>query len=260
MGGRALRGRSCTTAGTRSAIESRRSGSTTLLVDTYDIVEGVHTAIRVAGPGLGGVRIDFQETCPRSRPRCARSSTNWAPPYAHHGHERPRRVRDRGSRGIPRRRVRGRHLGRHRVRHADQPAWSARGAAGGRRRGSRSRRRRPTRARRADARPRSARSSTASPSSSSRTASSGCRGCRRPPRRAAPAGDARRARRAGYRGPRAGRRRRRARAPPSRARGAAGARARAQPLRRHCRPSTSTSSRRRSVDRRAEGHQPIIES
>ena len=31
---------------------------TTLLVDTYDIVEGVQTAIRVAGPQLGGVRID----------------------------------------------------------------------------------------------------------------------------------------------------------------------------------------------------------
>lgn len=31
---------------------------TTLLVDTYDIEEGVRTAIRVAGPGLGGVRID----------------------------------------------------------------------------------------------------------------------------------------------------------------------------------------------------------
>ncbi|QIG40335.1 nicotinate phosphoribosyltransferase [Microbacterium sp. 4R-513] len=31
---------------------------TTLLVDTYDIREGVRTAIRVAGTGLGGVRID----------------------------------------------------------------------------------------------------------------------------------------------------------------------------------------------------------
>ena len=31
---------------------------TTLLVDTYDIRRGVETAIRVAGPGLGGVRID----------------------------------------------------------------------------------------------------------------------------------------------------------------------------------------------------------
>jgi len=31
---------------------------TTLLVDTYDITEGVRTAVEVAGPGLGGVRID----------------------------------------------------------------------------------------------------------------------------------------------------------------------------------------------------------
>ena len=31
---------------------------TTLLIDTYDIREGVATAIRVAGTGLGGVRID----------------------------------------------------------------------------------------------------------------------------------------------------------------------------------------------------------
>ncbi len=31
---------------------------TTLLVDTYDITEGVNRAVRAAGPGLGGVRID----------------------------------------------------------------------------------------------------------------------------------------------------------------------------------------------------------
>src|SRR5215208_2541890 len=31
---------------------------TTLLVDTYDIREGIRTAIEVAGPGLGAVRID----------------------------------------------------------------------------------------------------------------------------------------------------------------------------------------------------------
>jgi nicotinate phosphoribosyltransferase len=31
---------------------------TTLLVDTYDIVQGVETAVRVAGTGLGGVRLD----------------------------------------------------------------------------------------------------------------------------------------------------------------------------------------------------------
>ncbi|AYG02464.1 nicotinate phosphoribosyltransferase [Gryllotalpicola protaetiae] len=31
---------------------------TTLLVDTYDVAEGIETAIRVAGPELGGVRLD----------------------------------------------------------------------------------------------------------------------------------------------------------------------------------------------------------
>ncbi|MFS0854489.1 nicotinate phosphoribosyltransferase [Microbacterium sp. 179-I 3D4 NHS] len=41
----------------RSQIESLGTG-TTLLVDTYDIRTGVETAIRVAGTGLGGVRID----------------------------------------------------------------------------------------------------------------------------------------------------------------------------------------------------------
>lgn len=41
----------------RSQVESLGTG-TTLLVDTYDIRTGVETAIRVAGTGLGGVRID----------------------------------------------------------------------------------------------------------------------------------------------------------------------------------------------------------
>ncbi len=41
----------------RSQIEALGTG-TTLLVDTYDIRAGVETAIRVAGTGLGGVRID----------------------------------------------------------------------------------------------------------------------------------------------------------------------------------------------------------
>ncbi|WP_075763994.1 nicotinate phosphoribosyltransferase [Actinoalloteichus fjordicus] len=34
---------------------------TTLLVDTYDITEGIATAIEVAGPGLGAIRIDSGE-------------------------------------------------------------------------------------------------------------------------------------------------------------------------------------------------------
>jgi nicotinate phosphoribosyltransferase len=41
----------------RSQVEALGIG-TTLLVDTYDIAAGVETAIRVAGTGLGGVRID----------------------------------------------------------------------------------------------------------------------------------------------------------------------------------------------------------
>ncbi|UCM91776.1 nicotinate phosphoribosyltransferase [Streptomyces marincola] len=38
-------------------VESLGSG-TTLLVDTYDVTEAVRTAVEVAGPGLGAVRID----------------------------------------------------------------------------------------------------------------------------------------------------------------------------------------------------------
>ena len=41
----------------RSQIEALGT-DTTLLIDTYDIAEGVRTAIRVAGTDLGGVRID----------------------------------------------------------------------------------------------------------------------------------------------------------------------------------------------------------
>lgn len=41
----------------RAQVDSLGTG-TTLLVDTYDIRTGVETAIRVAGTGLGGVRID----------------------------------------------------------------------------------------------------------------------------------------------------------------------------------------------------------
>ena len=41
------------------ASQVRALGSaTTLLVDTFDVAEGVRTAVEVAGPGLGGVRLD----------------------------------------------------------------------------------------------------------------------------------------------------------------------------------------------------------
>ncbi|MFD7664450.1 nicotinate phosphoribosyltransferase [Streptomyces sp. NPDC059788] len=41
----------------RAQVDSLGSG-TTLLVDTYDVTEAVRTAVEVAGPGLGAVRID----------------------------------------------------------------------------------------------------------------------------------------------------------------------------------------------------------
>ncbi len=41
----------------RAQVEAMGVG-TTLLVDTYDITQGVATAVKVAGPGLGAVRID----------------------------------------------------------------------------------------------------------------------------------------------------------------------------------------------------------
>lgn len=41
----------------RSQVEALGAG-TTLLVDTYDIAKGVETAVKVAGPDLGAVRID----------------------------------------------------------------------------------------------------------------------------------------------------------------------------------------------------------
>ncbi len=40
---------------------------TTLLVDTYDIAEGIRTAVEVAGPGLGAVRIDSGDLAGHAR-------------------------------------------------------------------------------------------------------------------------------------------------------------------------------------------------
>jgi putative nicotinate phosphoribosyltransferase len=40
---------------------------TTLLVDTFDITEGIRTAVKVAGPGLGAIRIDSGDLAEESR-------------------------------------------------------------------------------------------------------------------------------------------------------------------------------------------------
>ena len=44
-----------------------QGSGTTLLVDTYDVLAGVRTAVEVAGPGLGAVRLDSGDLGPLSR-------------------------------------------------------------------------------------------------------------------------------------------------------------------------------------------------
>jgi nicotinate phosphoribosyltransferase len=50
----------------RSQVAAQGVG-TTLLVDTYDIAEGIRSAVEVAGPGLGAVRIDSGELADEAR-------------------------------------------------------------------------------------------------------------------------------------------------------------------------------------------------
>ncbi|MGP9693756.1 nicotinate phosphoribosyltransferase [Brachybacterium sp. AOP25-B2-12] len=50
------------------AAQIAQSGpSTTILVDTYDIAQGIRTAVEVAGPELGGIRIDSGDLLVESR-------------------------------------------------------------------------------------------------------------------------------------------------------------------------------------------------
>ncbi len=112
----------------RSQVDALGSG-TTLLIDTYDIAEGVRTAVRVAGTQLGGVRIDSGDlpiVAGRGAGAARRARRHG---HAHHRHERPRRVRPRRPGGIPRRLLRRRNLGRDRVRGSHRGAGvQARGA------------------------------------------------------------------------------------------------------------------------------------
>ncbi len=50
----------------RSQVEAQ-GVDTTLLVDTFDITDGIRTAVKVAGPGLGAVRIDSGDLAEESR-------------------------------------------------------------------------------------------------------------------------------------------------------------------------------------------------
>jgi nicotinate phosphoribosyltransferase len=50
----------------RSQVEAQGTG-TTLLVDTYEIADGIRTAVKVAGPELGAIRIDSGDLAEESR-------------------------------------------------------------------------------------------------------------------------------------------------------------------------------------------------
>jgi nicotinate phosphoribosyltransferase len=50
----------------RAQVE-KMGADTTLLVDTYDITAGIETAVRVAGPELGAIRIDSGDVGPLAR-------------------------------------------------------------------------------------------------------------------------------------------------------------------------------------------------
>ena len=68
---------------------------TTLLVDTYDVDQGIRTAVEVAGPELGGdpARLRRPADAGHARPRAARLPRRDEDPDRRH--QRPRRVRDR---------------------------------------------------------------------------------------------------------------------------------------------------------------------
>ena len=141
----------------RSQVEAQGTG-TTLLVDTYDIADGIRTAVKVAGPGLGAIRIDsgdLAEESPQGAGAARRARRHRHPD---HRHQRPRRVRDHRAAGRADRRLRRRHPPGHWVRTPDRGDGLQAGRRGG---GSRTGRRcvrwprsRPPRSRWAAASPR----------------------------------------------------------------------------------------------------------
>ena len=102
----------------RAQVASLGAG-TTLLVDTYDIREAVRAGVEIAGPELGAVRLDSGDlgvaraggACPARRPRRDADPDR--------GDQRPRRVRHRGARLRPGRRLRRGHAAGDRLRTPD---------------------------------------------------------------------------------------------------------------------------------------------
>ena len=104
---------------------------TTLLVDTFDVEKAVRTAIELAGPGLGAVRIDSGDL-PRVTGRVrALLDELGATQDPDRAQRRSQRVLDRRAGRRAGGRLRGGHLAGHRVRRADRGAGLQAGGPGG---------------------------------------------------------------------------------------------------------------------------------
>ncbi len=99
-------------------VESLGSG-TTLLVDTYDVTEAVRTAVEVAGPELGAVRIDSGDLLLIAHRVRQQLDELGAAEDQDRGDQRPGRVRDRLAGGRAGGRVRRRHPAGDRQRAPD---------------------------------------------------------------------------------------------------------------------------------------------
>ncbi len=131
----------------RSQVEAH-GADTTLLVDTYDVADGIRTAVKVAGPGLGAIRLDSGDLAEESHRARQLLDELGATEHPDHRDQRPRRVRDHRPGRRPHRRLRRRHPRRHRL----GPPHGVHGLQAGRGR-RRARRRRPDALGRQEVRP-----------------------------------------------------------------------------------------------------------
>ena len=100
---------------------------TTLLVDTYDIDQGIRNAIAVAGPDLRAIRIDSGDLSVLAGHSRALLDSLGARRHEDRRLRRPRRIRDRRPGRRAGRRLRRRHGRGHRLRRADRrPGLQAR--------------------------------------------------------------------------------------------------------------------------------------
>ena len=106
----------------KSAFESQIAAlgkNTTLLVDTYNIEEAVKTAVEVAGPELGGVRIDSGDLASLAQRVRNQLDALGATQHEDHRHQRPRRIRAGRTADRTGRLLRRGHHARHRLGRPD---------------------------------------------------------------------------------------------------------------------------------------------